>query len=695
MGKYRWRWDADNWPDQRINWNAMSRSQKSYTIKEYNKARARRNLGPIPNPFNKAENNTHNTIIKNPDGSETVTPRTEGRPRISPLSTAPDPPAQRGHGPIIDAFAQQQIQVDRDEIQRLEKFFNSAEGQRIIDEIAEQNNNAESDEFSGGQAPHRPITADNNEPQPGPSSASDEPASKRARIDEGPSHHTEGGAHEQADAMPIPGSAMETEDQTTGQAGSTAQAAAGGGRGFSGGFASATGPEVYVKQPKNHANPSKFKFEKTHRILGYGLACANLAHENSTASASMRLMTTSLQEIPVDRPFFYLNPGEWESLQQVPGAHITHVKVTVVQRNPRVAFETGSSTTSLATLNQNKFGIKAVGLNSIAGLRVTSRRLSAFDQAGEPMIPTASTAAVYSDIDEAMYGKRQTDTAFNTARPAEPFMIPMTIPNYLCCWNHGYDTTSAQRTANGWYSLSEHVVQFDMQATAGKVIEVYEYSPSYAPVSEQLPYCEYLNGTQANVNASIFNYNDGDATKQMTRININNMTPVTNANPTESIAFSNTTLNGFDAQVIDRLALLEKGQLLKNIDSGSRNKCVQPSLHVGISPVPRLTSAANTILPNSWTDVQSYYEIHAECWIEAYSPHHNTHQSQFHVETHDIKMGVANSTISSNYPVRFGKYPQTFPALNRNEENESSSIRKPRDASSEDTNAPQPKRRIF
>ena len=174
-----------------------------------------------------------------------------------------------------------------------------------------------------------------------------------------------------------------------------------------------------------------------------------------------------------------------------------------------------------------------------------------------------------------------------------------------------------------------------------------------------------MNGTQGAFSASTLNFNDGDATKQMTRINITGMTPVTNANPTESFAVSGTTLNAFDAQVIDRLGSLEKGQLLKNIDSGSNHKCVQPSLHVGISPVPRLTSAANTILPNSWTDVQSYYEIHAECWVEAFSPHHNTHQSQFHVETHDIKMGVANSTISSNYPVRFGKYAQTLPALAR------------------------------
>lgn len=665
MGKYRWRWDPNNWPDQRINWDSMPRPQKRYTIDQYNKSRSLRHLPAIPNPFRYAENT--DDIHVNQDGTETITPRTVNRPRIQPLSTAPDPPAKRGHGPIIDAFAQQQITDDTNVEARINRFFNSNAGRTVIDNIIAENNNAESVQFAGEQAPHRPVNINNNvnEPQPGPSSAPDntgeiqEPPAKRQRVDNGPpARHTEGGAHEDADGMSLPGSGMETEDHATGQAGGTAQAAAGGGRGFSGGFANATGPEVYVKRPQNHSNPTKFKFEKTHRILGYGIASVNLDHENSTGIASMRLMTTSLQEIPVDRPFFYLNPGEWESLQSVPGAHITKVKVTVVQRNPRVAFETGASTTSLATLNQNKFGLSAIGLNSKSGLRVTSRRISEFGTATEPMIPTATTVATYNDIDKAMYGSNQTEVDFNTTRPAEPFMIPMTIPNYLCCWNNGYDTSSNTRLATGWYSLNEHVTQFDMQATAGKVIVDYEYTPSYAPISVQLPYCEYLNGNQGGQNASNLQYNDGDATKQFTRINISGMTSSKTANPGETFSVSPTSLGSFDQNIIDRTALLEKGQILKNIDSSSNTKCVQPSLHIGISPVPRLTSSANTILPNSWTDVQSYYEIHTECWVEAFSPHHNTHQTQFHVETHDIKMGVYGIKLNSNYPVRFGKYAQ-------------------------------------
>lgn len=61
-------------------------------------------------------------------------------------------------------------------------------------------------------------------------------------------------------------------------------------------------------------------------------------------------LLTSLVNIPWDKPYFYLTPGEFHLLPKT--SIVTKVQCQVVYRNTRQAFETNASTTSTATLNQ-------------------------------------------------------------------------------------------------------------------------------------------------------------------------------------------------------------------------------------------------------------------------------------------------------------------------------------------------------
>lgn len=466
--------------------------------------------------------------------------------------------------------------------------------------------------------------------------------------------------------MPLPGTGR-GEDMEVGTTPAPAEKSNSGERGYSGGLANQSGPITTVARPRNFANSGGLVFEKVHRVLAYGLASVNLGHPLNTDAAStvdMRLMTTSLMEIPWDKPFFYLSPGELEALPL--GSYVKSVHVTVVQRNPRVAFETAASTASLATLNQNKFGVKAMGLNTKQGLRVTNRRYTAY-KPDEPMIPTETEVSKYDDIDQVMYGVDQSTVTFNTVIPSTCFMVPITMPNYLTCWNAGFTLNqTANHLKTGWYSLAEHVTQFDMNSTTGTEIMNASYFPSYAPLKAQTPYAEYLRGQlgpvditgQTGINFNVFSYTEGDVTKQVSKITLNNVIADIGAIPSETYDISDTDRDTFD-QVGGRYTNIEKGQLLKNIDRGDHPKCVQPSLHVGISPVPKLTTTSNIIDVNSWTDVQSYYEIKAVMHIGYNFPHHNTHQNTFNVESNDIKMGVSEN-LNNEYPIRFGKNPQ-FP----------------------------------
>ncbi|XP_050066541.1 uncharacterized protein LOC126555689 [Aphis gossypii] len=130
----------------------------------------------------------------------------------------------------------------------------------------------------------------------------------------------------------------------------------------------------------------------------------------STTVKGLHVVTTSLNHIPVEYPFLYLSPSEYRLVSTTPGSlcrdvlfanerialngsknHTNgsfgrsdpnepdrlidpfctplslckHVKVNVVMRNPRTAFETNATTSSLATLNQNKFAVVAHNLTNI------------------------------------------------------------------------------------------------------------------------------------------------------------------------------------------------------------------------------------------------------------------------------------------------------------------------------------------
>ncbi|KAF5205970.1 Vp-like protein, partial [Thalictrum thalictroides] len=113
-----------------------------------------------------------------------------------------------------------------------------------------------------------------------------------------------------------------------------------------------------IPRPISNSGGFTMVFRKVHTFISYGCAWKVLKYNNH---AGAYLGTTSLMNVPVDQPWFYLSPSEFKLLPR--GALCTKVRVNGVMRNPRTAFETNSSTSSLATLNQNKFMVKADGLN--------------------------------------------------------------------------------------------------------------------------------------------------------------------------------------------------------------------------------------------------------------------------------------------------------------------------------------------
>ncbi|MGS0330163.1 hypothetical protein ACUOOS_25220, partial [Escherichia coli] len=106
---------------------------------------------------------------------------------------------------------------------------------------------------------------------------------------------------------------------------------------------------------------------KVHRFTTFGLAYKPISITRGGTGNTWTdvFMTTPLAEIPWNRLFMYMNPSEYALLPN--GSQVIDLHIKIRQRNVRVAFQTNSSSSELATLNQNKNAIFADGLLQYCG----------------------------------------------------------------------------------------------------------------------------------------------------------------------------------------------------------------------------------------------------------------------------------------------------------------------------------------
>jgi len=97
-----------------------------------------------------------------------------------------------------------------------------------------------------------------------------------------------------------------------------------------------------LDRPISNTTGHVMVFRKNHSLISYGVASVQLTLDGF---ASERVGTTSLMYLPVDKPYFYMSPSEFNSIvSNIRGVRVREVKVKVVMRNPRTAFETNAST---------------------------------------------------------------------------------------------------------------------------------------------------------------------------------------------------------------------------------------------------------------------------------------------------------------------------------------------------------------
>lgn len=334
-------------------------------------------------------------------------------------------------------------------------------------------------------------------------------------------------------------------------------------------------------------------FMKTHRFLSFGIAPVVLSRTVVLPATKVFYLTTALAEIPVWSPQLYMTWGEFSQLY--PGERAVHLEVSVIQRNVRVAFETNTSTSTLATLNQNKNGAVAVGLNKNPWLINANYGFAA----ATPMVPNAVRSPI-TDFASPFYATTSSGTVQGTI-PCSLTGTPMVLPNYAVISDNEFNV-AAVGPAPGWPDLTAHIHQYDAADFVGKEIVKYEYKPKQG-VLREWPQFRYYG---PNYNSMTVQTGNAKQAQQRIQLQATSLT--------RDVNYSEINTNVGYTQSYNYYDPIEKCQQLRQVEEHDNERAqLQPSLHCGVLAVPSLTTTTtSTGVPSQWTDVQSYYEVTAK-----------------------------------------------------------------------------------
>lgn len=367
---------------------------------------------------------------------------------------------------------------------------------------------------------------------------------------------------------------------------------------------------IAVPRPLHTAHNNFVIFSKVHRFLTYGLGntVIQIQRKVSDVTYNDNFVMTSLARLPVDRPFFYINPSEFAQLP--PGSSIEELNVRVTAFTPRIAFQTNSSETALATLNQNQFILHAIGLNtSTQGVDVRPKTF----KEKEPMIVDSideigevKDEDLFKDYVNEFYGEKSMPTHV----PRHQFGIPYPLKNYFALVCQEYGTTDNP----GYECLQSYVNEIRINGPPGEILE-YNYKPQLGLIKQAIP-AIYTGVPSALNGAATLSCPAGAGNTQYKTADF---TMSNNLLTGDKETFDDTTNSVRNWLITDPI---EKSQVLHAGAFPSYRAKAQPSLHVGVKPVHSLTTANldDNLNNASFTDSQAYFVVEAVCKVRVQYP---------------------------------------------------------------------------
>lgn len=397
----------------------------------------------------------------------------------------------------------------------------------------------------------------------------------------------------------------------------------------SGGASSDGKPAYYIERPLSVFDDKINVYRKCHKFMTFGLAPAIISPPPATNPYTF--LTTYLAEIPWHIPALYLTQSEFDLLS--PGSHAIELNIEVYYRGSTIQFKTSETATTLATLNQINDIAVAHALNKTG--QGSNANYASFNTL-QPMIPSSIIQPIYGPLVTPAYrgmvrdyyGSNQTDpTNFMGDIPKHQLGRQTFLYNYWVQSLTGNATPAVPLQSGGWPSLADKIEQMDGKTVVNTCVAQSTYHPKQAPlkpplrtVSHGLPYPTFTGGSWPTLlvpaNGSLVNHQ----TASVTAPAASDSDGMKNAVLASSNAFSNDPAVD---PAFDIYMPIEKSQIIRTGFWGQADAHVQPSLHIGVQPVPALST--DNMIPsasqfNNWTDTRAYWEVVATMKVKERTP---------------------------------------------------------------------------
>lgn len=361
-----------------------------------------------------------------------------------------------------------------------------------------------------------------------------------------------------------------------------------------------------------------FTYSKRWKFLTFGIADQILNDVVGTTTQRWAL-TTSLAAIPWEYAFFYISPAEWDRLQDYRGVFAKHCNISVSQFNPRVAFQTADTTSTTATLNQNKFTRWGIGLRSNGGLYCSDRDY--VYSSDEPMKPTGfDTATPVQNrlkLKDAMYGVSNTSSqaTLNANIPAYATGQELELQNYL--------TVYAPKDFDiGFPPYDQYCHEGNSMDYLGQEIISKSYNFEYAPLQKKhnAVFPNFLkDANEGNIDVFCGTKYEGSWVKNLptSRDTTPSMTNEADFKYTGDSTGANIDNTNFDNNRPYYKFPMEQHGTYMELNRKPMDYANQESIHVGVRAVPKLSTNANLIQADSWLDTQIYWIVQASLTVEA------------------------------------------------------------------------------
>lgn len=424
-----------------------------------------------------------------------------------------------------------------------------------------------------------------------------------------------------------------------------------------------------IERPLQTSGIETLTYRKVHRFLSFGLAYQPYARAipNDTVAPGSAanfevFMVTPMCEIPWERLFMYMNPSEYNLLPE--GARVSSLHIKIRQRNVRVAFQTNASTSELATLNQNKnilygFGLRQYnhGVNVKPTFAAEKPMVAnGLTEVGEGASKDVSVgmAVDYKDHVDNLYGVRNSVAGFTTGTPRHQFGIPYILPYYYACVTRTDDPTQS-----GWPCFQEYVKEIDADSTSGTVILEKTYKPELGLIKSPHNAIMFSHPMKPSTASQVWevplgagNANQNYQNKYTVNNHVISQKEATESYLQKNAWDSNNFATAFPYQVCQTI---EKSQQYFSGHRPNHSIKTQPSLHIGVQPVPALSTKnlTATAADTTFTDTQAYWEVICTAKVVVGLPTHRPFAESANCSVDELIYRMAADDEDVNYNMQY------------------------------------------